>query len=212
MKSAPQETAEEVPQENQTTGVTEVARYSAMSARTLAILAVSAVLGIALLAGIKQEQIGDFIHFSISSSEAATRADQVLRDNKFDPAAYHRATTVTYTFDEYTNEYLRRALGIAAVNRIYKEQVPSAFWTIRYFQDSQAQEFMVVLHPDGSFHSLHHTLDERTPGDNLTKEETLARATNYLRDVKHVADMAAWRVVDTETEKRPAEARHHIRL
>ena len=122
--------------------------------------------------------------FQINASEATARADQVLRDNKLDPASYQHATTIAYTFDGYTNEYLRRTIGIAAANRVYRDQVPSAFWTVRYFRDSQNEEYMVVLQPDGSLHSLHHTLDEKAPGANLTKEEALARAEAYLRDQK----------------------------
>ena len=88
-----------------------------------------------------------------------------------DPATYHHATTVTYTFDDYVNEYLRRVIGIAAANRIYREQIPSAFWTIRYFRDSQNEEYFVVLKSDGSLHSIHHTLDEKAPGANLSRRK-----------------------------------------
>jgi len=139
------------------------AAYAPMSPRALVILTVCGVLGIAMLVGVKREAIGDFVRFAINASEATTRADQILRDNKVDPASYQHAATITYTFDGYTNEYLRRTIGITAANRIYRDQVPSAFWTVRYFRDSQNEEYMVVLRTDGSLHSLHHTLDEKAP-------------------------------------------------
>ena len=126
---------------------------------------------------------------------------------KIDPATYQHAATITYTFDGYTNEYLRRTIGIAAANRIYRDQVPSAFWTVRYFRDSQNEEYLVVLKPDGSLHSLHHTLDEKAPGANLSKEEALARAEAYLRDQKKV-DLSAWNLVETHTDKKPARTDH----
>jgi membrane protease YdiL (CAAX protease family) len=181
--------------------------YAAMSSRTLAVLAVCGVLGVALLAGVKREAIGDFVRFEIHASEATARADQVLRENKLDPASYHHAATITYTFDGYTNEYLRRTIGIAAANRIYRDQVPSAFWTIRYFRDSQNEEYMVVLRTDGSLHSLHHTLDEKAPGANLTKEDALSRAEVYLRDQKKL-DLSSWNLVEPNTEKHPARTDH----
>ena len=140
-------------------------------------------------------------------SEATGRGDEDLRQIKVDPATYHHATTVTYTFDDYTNEYLRRTIGIAAANRIYRDQVPSAFWTIRYFRDSQNEEYMVVLKPDGSLHSVHHTLDEKAPGANLSKEEAQARAEAYLRDRKGV-NLADWNLVETHTDKKPARTDH----
>ena len=181
--------------------------YTAMSPRTLAVLVACGVLGVALLAGVKREAIGDFVRFQIRASEATARADQVLRDNKLDPATYQHTTTITYTFDGYTNEYLRRTIGIAAANRVYRDQVPSAFWTVRYFRDSQNEEYLAVLQPNGSLHSLHHTLDEKAPGANLTKEEALARAEAYLRDQKKL-DLSPWNLVETNTDKRPARTDH----
>ncbi|MBZ5699146.1 MAG: CPBP family intramembrane metalloprotease [Acidobacteriia bacterium] len=181
--------------------------YTAMSSRTLAVLVACGVLGAALLAGVKREAIGDFVRFQIHAREATARADQVLRDNKLDPASYQHATTITYTFDGYANEYLRRTIGIAAANRVYRDQVPSAFWTVRYFRDSQNEEYMAVLQPDGSLHSLHHTLDEKAPGANLTKEEALARAEAYLRDQKKL-DLSSWNLVESDTDKHPARTDH----
>jgi len=181
--------------------------YAAMSSRASAVLIACGVLGLALLIGVKREAIGDFVRFEVGAKEATARADQVLRENKIDPAAYMHATTVTYTFDGYNNEYLRRTVGIAAANSIYRDQVPSAFWTVRYFRDSQNEEYMVVLRPDGSLHSLHHTLDENAAGANLSKEEAQALAEAYLRDQKK-ADLSAWNLVETHTDKKPARTDH----
>jgi membrane protease YdiL (CAAX protease family) len=181
--------------------------YTGLSSRTLGVLIACGALGVVLLAVGKGEAIGDFVRFQVDAGEATARADQVLREHKVDPGTYHHTATVAYTFDGYTNEYLRRKIGIAAANRIYREQVPSAFWAVRYFRDSQNEEYLVVLRPDGSLHSLHHTLDERAPGANLTKQEALARAEAYLRGEKKL-DLSAWNLVDTNTEKRPARTDH----
>jgi membrane protease YdiL (CAAX protease family) len=181
--------------------------HAAMSSRALAALVACGVLGFALLAGVKRETIGDFVSFQINAQEAADRGNEDLHEIKIDPATYRHATTVTYTFDDYTNEYLRRAIGIAAANRVYRDQVPSAFWTIRYFRDSQNEEYMVVLKPDGSLHSVHHTLDEKAPGANLSKEEAQARAEVFLRDRKGV-NLQDWNLVETHSDKKPARTDH----
>jgi hypothetical protein len=181
--------------------------YAPMSSRALGVLIVCGVLGLALLVGAKREAIGDFVRFETNASEATARADQVLRDNQVDPPSYQHAATITYTFDGYTNEYLRRTIGIAAANRIYRDQVPSAFWTIRYFRDSQNEEYMVFLRTDGSLHSLDHTLDEKAPGANLTKEKALADAETYLRNQKRL-DLSPWNLVESKTDKRPARTDH----
>jgi membrane protease YdiL (CAAX protease family) len=182
-------------------------RHAAMSSRDLAVLIACGVLGAALLAGVKREAIGDFVRFQINAGEAIVRGNEELRRISIDPATYHHAATVTYTFDDYVNEYLFRANGIAAANRIYQDQVPSAFWTIRYFRDSQNEEYMVVLKPDGSLHSLHHTLDEKAPGANLSKEDAQAHAEMFLRDQKGV-NLADWNLVETHSDKKPARTDH----
>jgi len=181
--------------------------YTGMSSRALAALVASGVLGFALLIGVKREAIGDFVRFQIDANQAVALGNRALRDIQIDPTTYRHTATVTYTFDEYTNEYLHRTIGIAAANRIYREQVPSAFWAIRYFRDSQNEEYMVVLRPNGSLHSVHHTLDEKASGANLSKEDALARAENYLRDRKKM-DLPGWNLVDAHSEKKPARTDH----
>jgi hypothetical protein len=178
-----------------------------MSPRALTVLIGCGAVGLALLTGVKREAIGDFVRFPLDAQQATARGDDDLRQINVDPSTYHHATTVTYTFDGYANEYLRRAIGIIAANRIYRDQVPSAFWAIRYFRNSQNEEYLVVLKPDGSLYSIHHTLDEKAAGANLSKEEAQARAEVFLRDKKGV-NLAEWNLVDTRTDKKPARTDH----
>jgi membrane protease YdiL (CAAX protease family) len=179
----------------------------AMSSRALAVLIGFGLLGIGLLAGVKREAIGDFIRFETDARQATEYASDDLRQMKVDPATYKHAAIVAFPFDEYVNEYLRRTIGIAAANRIYRDQVPGAFWTIRYFRDSQNEEYIVVLKPDGSLHSIHHTLDEKTPGANLSALDAQTRAETFLRDTKGM-NLADWNLVETHTDKKPARTDH----
>ena len=201
----PEEFAPEGVSEGAPAGVSK--GYAAMSKRALGALVICGALGLALLAGVKNEAIGDFVRFQIDANEATARANQALRDIKIDPGTYRHAATITYTFDGYTNEYLQRTIGIAAANRVYRDQVPSAFWTIRFFRDSQNEEYLVVLKTDGTLHSIHHTLDEKAPGANLSKDEALARAETFLRDQKKM-DLSGWNLVDTQTDQKPARTDH----
>jgi len=208
MNAAVIETQEAVPETSEPAAAPEMSvSHAAMSSRALAILIACGVFGVALLAGVKREAIGDFVRYEIDAQEATGRADEDMRQINVDPSTYHHATTVTYTFDDYANEYLRRAIGIAAANRIYRDEVPSAFWTVRYFRDSQNEEYMVVLKPDGALHAVHHTLDEKAAGANLSKEEAQARAEVFLRDQKGV-NLQDWNLVETHSDKKPARTDH----
>jgi membrane protease YdiL (CAAX protease family) len=203
-----EEAAQTAPEISPPAAATDISvGHAAMSSRALAVLIASGVLGVVLLVGVKREAIGDFVRFQIDAREAIDRGNEDLRQSNVDPATYHHAATVTYTFDDYVNEYLHRVIGIAATNRIYRDQVPSAFWTIRYFRDSQNEEYTVVLKPDGSLHSIHHTLNEKAAGANLSKEDAQARAEMYLRDQKGV-NLLAWNLVETHSDKKPARTDH----
>ena len=184
-------------------------RYDALTTRKLAILAVCALVGIGLIWRVKPHEIGDFVRFSINAKEAQVRSDQVMRDWKIDPASYRHAATTTFSFDPSANEYLRRAVGVNGANQIYKEQVPLAYWAVRYFRDSQKEEYLVVLLPDGGLHSVHHTLDDDAPGATLTKEDAQARAGTYLRREKHL-DLTQWKVVEAQSEKQVHRTDHHF--
>jgi hypothetical protein len=85
--------------------------------------------------------------------------------------------------------------------------VPAAFWTARYFRASEKQEFFVVLRPDGTLHSIHHTLAEATAGAKLTKEEAQARAEAFLHDSKGI-DLAQWKLVEAQSNALPSRTDH----
>ncbi len=181
------------------------AGYEAVALRTLALVVGCAVLG-ALLAVVKTEAFGDFVRFGVDKREATAKADEALRQRKMDPRSYYRNATFQTSFDDYTNEYLRRQLGLAGANRLYQEQVPSAFWRVRYFRDSQKEEYAVILRTDGVLHSVHHLLEENAPGAKLTKEQAQARAEAYLREGRKL-DLAQWKLVEAKSEETPAHTR-----
>ena len=185
------------------------AGYAALAPRALGIALGCGALGVLLLAAVKTEAIGDFVRFSVHARQAAARADEVLRQRKIEPATYKRATTFVDTFRGYANEYLRRELGVSGANQLYREKVPSAFWRVRYFRDSQKEEYAVILRTDGALHSVHHLLDQKAPGASLTKEEAQARAEAYLRREKN-NDLSKGKLVEAKSEKLPARTDHTL--
>ncbi len=172
----------------------------------MAILVFCGALAVALFA-VKTQSLGDFVAFSLDARQAEARADEVLRQWKTDPAGYLRAATIQYTFDPLAAEYLRRSVGVEGVNRIYRDQVPSAFWTVRYFRDSQKEEYLVVLRPDGALHSVHHVLPEAAPGPSLSDDQAIARASAFLHDEKGL-DLAQWKLVGNTSQTLPARTDH----
>jgi len=203
---------------------TGVARtYEALSTRALGRFLLVGALGLTLAHIGKPKTIGEFVRFAITPQQAAQRANQLLRQRipevrepgpggeyrRVALSSYRRTVVFDSEFDPYASEYLRRQVGIAGANRLYRDKVPAAFWRVRYFRDSQKEEYAVLLRLDGTWHSLEHLLDEKAPGASLTKEGAQARAEAFLRDEKKF-DLGKWKLVEASSEKRPNRADHNL--
>ncbi|MGC1086864.1 MAG: CPBP family intramembrane glutamic endopeptidase, partial [Candidatus Acidiferrum sp.] len=184
-------------------------RYEALTPAMMGFLAVCLVLGSVAAWRCKTASVGDYLKLTVDAKEVRARADEMMRKRGLDPDAYHRATIFVDTTDPVANEFLRQRIGIAGVNAIYAKEVPGALWRVRYFKDSQAEEYAVILKPDGSLHSVHHTLGEDAPGASLSKEDAVALAEKFLRDQKQL-DLTAWALVDSSSDKRPHRTDHTL--
>lgn len=177
-------------------------RYDALSPRTIAALALCLLLGAGLAWRLKSPAIGEYLKLTVDARSARAAADEELRRRGLQPGSWHRAALLVDTTDPLVNEFLRQHIGISALDRIYAERVPGALWRVRYFRDSQAEEYVVVLKPDGGLHSVHHILPEAAPGASLTQAEAVARGENYLREEKKL-DLAQWTLIAPNPDKKP---------
>ena len=185
------------------------AKYDALGAGTIGFLAVCLIVG--GLAGwkLKREHIGDYLRVSVNAREATKRADAVLRENGLDPKNYYKAAVFVEKMDPVTNEYLRRRISVSEINGVYAERAPGALWLVRYFKDSDREEFAVTLKPDGAVHAFRHTLPEAAKGATLTKEEAIGVAEKFLREQKRI-DLSNWKLVDSTSDKRPNRTDHTL--
>ena len=106
---------------------------------------------------VKQPAIGDYLKLSV---DAAARNSALMKFCA--SAAWIPIRIITRAAGEYhrpgePTNFCASAWG-SRVNEIYDHEVPGALWKARYFRDSQPEEYVVVLRPDGSLHSVHHTL------------------------------------------------------
>ena len=184
-------------------------RYGALSAGAIGFLAICVIAGGLAAWKFKQPHIGDYLRISVDSKEAVVRADKVMRQHGQNPNTFIHATEMVYTPDPLTNEFLRRRMSVAEINKIYEQRVPGALWLVRYFRDSQPEEFSIVLKPDGTLHSFRHTLAEAAAGPTVSKEEAVAIAEKYLREEKQI-DLTQWKLVDSTSEKRPNRTDHSL--
>ena len=184
-------------------------RYDALTPAMLGFLAVCLVVGGVLVWRLKPETIGDYLKLSTDSRSARSIADQTMRHRGLDPGSYYHAAVFADIADPVTNEFLRQHLGTTRVNAIYAQQVPVALWRVRYFRDSQPEEFAVILRPDGTLHSFRHMLAEEASGASLTKEEAVSRAQKFLSDEKKI-NLKDWDLVDSVSDKKPHRTDHTL--
>ncbi len=185
-------------------------RYAGLTAGTIGFLAVCLIAGSVVAWRFKQERIGDYLHLSVNSRTASERANAVLREHGLDPRNYYRSAMLVEKMDPVTNEFLRRRkVPVEGINRIYAERVPGALWLVRYFRDSEPEEFAVTLKPDGSLHAFRHTLAEAAKGAKLSKVEAIAVAEKFLQEKKNI-DLNGWKLVDSRSEDRPNRRDHTL--
>ncbi len=182
-------------------------RYNPLTAGMIGFLALCVIGGGLLAWKMKHETIGDYLKVSVNARAAITRGNAVMKEHGLDPSSYHRVAQFVDTTDPVTNEYLRRRMPIADINKIYEQRVPGALWRVRYFRDSQPEEFAITLRPDGTVHAFRHTMAEAAKGANLSKEQAQAIAEKFLREQKNI-DLSAWNLVEANSEKHPNRTDH----
>ena len=180
-----------------------------LSKGVLAFLAVCVVLGAAAAVRLKPVHLGDYLKLSINAKEAGAKAQDILKQRGVDTQSYKSVTTFVDVTDPTASEYLRQKIGVPALNNIYEKQVPGGLWDTRFFRDGQAEEYSVILRPNGALHSVHHDLAEAAKGASLSKEEAIAKATAYLQNEKKI-DLSGWNLVDSSSEKRPNRIDHTL--
>jgi membrane protease YdiL (CAAX protease family) len=183
--------------------------YHALSTGMTGFLCVCIVVGGVAAWRLKPARLGDYLKLKVGAKEATARAGEILKQRGVDPKNYKTATVFVDVTDATASEYLREKIGVPALNEIYDQRVPGALWHVRFFRDSQPEEYSVVLRPDGTLHSVHHDVEEAAPGASLSKEDALAKAQEFLRRNKNI-DLSQWTLVEATSEKKPKRLDHKL--
>jgi len=198
----------ETPEEDKPQAFT-TSRYQPLNSTAIGVLAICVLFGAVAALKLKQERIGDYLKLAVNAKQAGVLSDAVLKNRNVDLSAYHHATLFVDNSDPTANEFLRERIGVAGVNKLYAGQIPVGLWGTRYFRDGEPEEYFVVLKPDGSLHSIHHTIAENAAGASLTKEAAVALAEKYLKEEKKL-DLGGWSLVEPKSDKRPQRTDHTL--
>jgi membrane protease YdiL (CAAX protease family) len=185
-------------------------RYTPLTVSMVGFLAACLVVGGLLAWRLQRESVGDYLKLSIHEQTAVARADAIMKEHGLDPRRFRRAAELVNKMDPTINEYLRRRIPMKEINRIYGEQVPGVLWRVRYFKDSQPEEFAVVLRPDGALQGFWHKLAEKDKGASLDKDAAAKIAEAYLSEQKRI-DLEKWTLVEDESKKQPNRIDHDLK-
>jgi membrane protease YdiL (CAAX protease family) len=181
---------------------TTIRRYEPLTTGTIGFLALCVLIGGLAAWRLKREHIGDYVELSVDRKSATQKADAIMQQHGINPNGFHKIAVFLGNTNPVTNEFLNRRMTVSQINDIYAHQVPGALWRVRYFRDSQPEEYAVTLKPDGSLNGFWHTLAEATKGADLSKQEAQAIAEKYLREQKQI-DLSGWNLVEATSDKHP---------
>ncbi|MGA2420214.1 MAG: type II CAAX endopeptidase family protein, partial [Candidatus Acidiferrum sp.] len=194
---------------SETTASAGSRRYTVLAPAMLGLLGLLTICGALAVWRLKPAAIGDYLTLSTNARTAKARADAVLRQRGVDPAPYRHSVVLVDATDPLANEFLRERIGVPQLNAIYATQVPGALWRVRYFRDSQKEEYAVIVKPDGGLHSVWHVVPEDAQGAQLDKDAAIALGEKFLRDEKHL-DLQQWKLVGDDSERLPHRVDHTL--
>jgi membrane protease YdiL (CAAX protease family) len=153
-----------------------------------------------LLLVFRAPRFGDFVQFRISMSQAVRTAKQFLSRQDLQLDEFRAASQPVLRMDPLAVQYIYTAGGIAALNRVYGEQVQPVAWQARFYQPLQKEEFRVNVNPaDGKVSSFRRSLPEDAPGAEITESQARAVATSFLQG--HGLDLSRFDVKESKSEK-----------
>jgi membrane protease YdiL (CAAX protease family) len=141
------------------------------------------------------------VDVTISRSQAKEIAENQLKELGYSVDGYKSA--LSFSSDSSAAYYLQRTLGVEEYNaRLEQEQWPIYYWSARWFQPEQKEEFYVYLMPDGSFLGLNHIIKEDAPGLNISQEQARVVAESFLTKY---ADWQAneWEPIQASSQTQP---------
>ncbi|MEL7352894.1 MAG: GNAT family N-acetyltransferase [Cyanobacteria bacterium P01_A01_bin.116] len=104
--------------------------------------------------------------------------------------------------------YLQRTLGIPETKQLTQSaHLPLYYWSLRWFQPSEQEEFRTAFSPAGEVISFDHLIPEAAPGKTLTESDAQAIAENFLREDRQWT-LDDWELVDASNTQRPNRTDH----
>ncbi|MCK9431406.1 MAG: CPBP family glutamic-type intramembrane protease [Candidatus Omnitrophica bacterium] len=123
-----------------------------------------------------------FLEFPFDKQKAISTSEDYLRSRGVNAEIYSRAAV--FGSDEGFNRYFQHARGIKAEEEFIKRYDYDLFyWLVRYFKESQKEEYLLYLSPrNGKVVKFLHLIKDTEPRPDLGKRFAQEKAEGFLRD------------------------------
>ena len=141
------------------------------------------------------------LNLALSREEIGVLAQETLQDYGYDLDGYEFA--LTFERDSMASIYLQRILGIPKTNQlIQSEDIPIWYWRARWFRPLEKEEFRLGLSADGNVIGFSHSIEEDTPGAELSEKSARSLAEAYLIE-EHDWLKSEWEEISASSEAKP---------
>ena len=121
-----------------------------------------------------------FINLSVNKQQALIESDSYLRAKGIDTNKYSRA--IVFDTDENFNRYFQHAAGLKKEEEFIQQHDFDLFrWLIRFFKESQKEEYLVYISPrSGKVIRSAHLIEDIQPRADLGKDAAEKAAKSFL--------------------------------
>jgi len=122
-----------------------------------------------------------FVDLSFNKQQALVESDNYLKAKGVDTKEYSRA--VIFNADERFNRYFQHASGLKAEEDFIKQHDFDLFrWLVRFFKESQKEEYLVYISPKtGKIIRFMHLIEDIEPRADLGKDTAHLAAESFLQ-------------------------------
>jgi len=148
--------------------------------RDWCILILLAVLGFGFWYNLEYPRFA-FVDLPFNKQQALTASDNYLKAKGVDTKKYAKA--IIFNSDEGFNRYFQHVAGLKGEEDFISQHDFDLFrWVVRFFRESQKEEYLVYLSPrSGKVIRLMHLIEDTEPRVDLGKEPAKQKAEAFLQ-------------------------------
>ncbi|MDD4981679.1 MAG: CPBP family intramembrane metalloprotease [Candidatus Omnitrophica bacterium] len=148
--------------------------------KDLVILVFFALLGLGIWYKLEYPRFA-FIDLSFDKGQALMASENYLKEKGVDPGKFSRA--IVFDDDEKFNRYFQHSVGLEKEQEFIQEHDFDLFsWLVRFFKESQKEEYLVYVSPrSGEVIRSVHLIEDTEARIDLGKSAAKAKAESFLK-------------------------------